>query len=93
MFTVSWSQDNNWIFPLHLIIPKVLRRMSAGHEYGTLIAPELPSTVWWPLLVDRSGAWKSFIKECLRIEPYQGIFLLGSAARAFSLLEFHHLLF
>ena len=53
--------------------------MSAGHEYGTLIAPEWPSAVWWSLIVDRSGTWKSFIKDCLRIEPYQGIFLSGSA--------------
>ena len=79
-FTVSWSQDNNWIFPPPLLIPKVLRHMSVGHEYGTLIAPESPSAVWWPLLLDRSGTWKSFIKDCLRIEPYQGVFPLGSAA-------------
>ena len=79
-FTVSWSLDNNWMFPPPLLIPKVLSHMSAGHEYGTLIAPEWPSAVWWPLLVDRSGSWKSFIKDCLRIEPYQGIFLSGSAA-------------
>lgn len=79
-FTVSWSRDNNWIFPPPMLIPRVLRHMSAGHEYGTLIAPEWPSAVWWPLLVDRSGTWKSFIKDCLRIEPYQGIFLSGSAA-------------
>ena len=54
--------------------------MSAGYEYGTLVASEWPSAVWWPLLVDRSGTWKSFIKDCLRIEPYLGIFLSGSAA-------------
>ena len=78
-FTVSWSLDNNWIFPPPLLIPKVLSHMSSCHEYGTLIAPEWPSAVWWPLLVDRSGTWKSFIKDCLRIEPYQGIFLSGSA--------------
>ena len=59
---------------------KVLR-MFAGHEYGMLIASEWPSAVWWPLLVDRSATWKSFVKDCLRIEPYQGIILSGSVAR------------
>lgn len=93
VFMVSWSRDNNWMFPPPLLIPKVLRHMSAGHEYGTLIAPEWASAVWWPLLVDRSGTWKSFIKDCLRIEPYQGIFLWGLQPAVFSLLEFHHLLF
>ena len=70
MLIVSWLRDNNWILPPPLLIPKVLRHMSAGHVYGTLIAQAWPSVVWWPLLVDRSGTWKSFIKDCLRIEPY-----------------------
>ena len=36
-FTISWSRDNNWIFPPPLLIPKVLRHMSTAHEYGTVI--------------------------------------------------------
>ena len=44
-FTVFWSLDNNWMFPPPLLIPKVLSHMSAGHEYGTLIAREWPSAV------------------------------------------------
>lgn len=43
--------------------------MSAGHEYGTVIALEWPSAVCWPLLVDRSETWKIFIKHCLSFEP------------------------
>ena len=43
--------------------------MFAGHEYGMLIALEWPSAVQWPLLVDWSATWKSFVKDCLRIEP------------------------
>ena len=80
-FTVSWSLDSNWIFPPPLLIPKVLSHMCAGHEYGTLIAPEWPCVVCGRCVcVGRSGTWKSFIKDCLRIEPYKGIFLSGSAA-------------
>ena len=40
-FTVSWSRDNDCIFPPPLLIPKVPRHTPAGHKYGMLIAPEL----------------------------------------------------
>lgn len=61
--------------------------MSAGHEYSAVIALEWPFAVWWPLLVDRSGTWKSFIKDCLWIEPYQGIFLSEPAASSIFIPE------
>ena len=44
-----------------LLILESLRHIS-GHKYGTVIALEWPSAVWWPLLVDRSGTWKSVIR-------------------------------
>lgn len=43
----------NWIFLPPLLIVEVLRHMSVGHEYGTVIALEWLSVVCWPL-VDRS---------------------------------------
>ena len=79
-FTVSWSGEVNWLFPPPYLVPHVLRHMSAGRENGTLIVPEWRSASWWPLLVERSGSWKSFISQSLQIQPYKGIFLSGSAA-------------
>ena len=79
-FTVSWSHEVNSLFPPLYLVPCVLRHMSAGRENGTLIVPEWCSASWWPLLVEKSGSWKSFISQSIQIQPYEGIFLSGSAA-------------
>lgn len=79
-FTVSWSKENNWLFPPPYLIPRVLKHMSAGGEDGTLIVPQWPSASWWPLLVDMNGSWKGFVTGAMTIHPYNGIFLAGSAA-------------
>ena len=77
-FTVSWSQENNWLFPPPYLIPRVLRHMQVGKEKGTLILPFWPSAPWWPLLVDKSGIWKDFVSGSRKILPYSGIFIPGS---------------
>ena len=79
-FTVSWYHEVNWLFPPPHLVPRVLRHMSAGRENGTLIVPERRSASWWPLLVEKSGSWKSFVSQSMQIQPYKGIFLSGSAA-------------
>ena len=74
-FTVYWSHEVNLFFPPPYLVPRVLRHMSAGRENGTLIVPERRSASWWPLLVVKSGSWKSFISQSIQIQPYEGIFL------------------
>ena len=77
-FTVSWSNENNWLFPPPYLIPRVLRHMQVGHERGTLIIPFWPSAPWWPPLVDKNGIWKTFVIGSLNIPVYNGIFIPGS---------------
>ena len=36
---VSWSSDNNWVFPTPFLVPKVLKHMLRYGADGTLIAP------------------------------------------------------
>ncbi|XP_028405221.1 uncharacterized protein LOC114527722 [Dendronephthya gigantea] len=79
-FTVSWTNENNWIFPPPYLIPRVLRHMHIGKEVGTLLMPYCPSAPWWPLLVDKSGSWKAFVKGSLRIPTFDGVFVAGSAS-------------
>lgn len=79
-FTLDWAQENNWIFPPPVLVPRVIRHMSVGKEDGTLIVPQWSSAVWWPLLINKAGSWNSFIKNTIRIKPYKGIFVSGSAA-------------
>ena len=79
-FTVSWFKENNWIFPPPHLIPRVLKHMSTGGKIGTVLLLRWPSAVWWPLLVNTDGSWKAFITGLMTFQPYQGIFLAGSAA-------------
>lgn len=79
-FTVSWLKENNWIFPPPYLIPRIVKHMSAGGEDGTLLVPQWPSAMWWPLLVDTNGSWRAFVTNSMTIQPYKGIFLSGSAA-------------
>lgn len=79
-FTVSWGVENNWIFPPPYLIPRVLRHMQAGTERGTLIVPHWPSAPWWPLLVNRTSLWNSFVKDCLDVPTYEGMFMHGSVS-------------
>ena len=79
-FTVSWGNENNWIFPPPYLIPRVIQHMADGKEYGTIILPEWHSAPWWPLLVTRKGTWQDFVKDSYKLEPYDGILIPGSAA-------------
>lgn len=79
-FTVSWRGENNWVFPPPYLIPRVLRHMAEGKEFGTLILPEWHSAPWWPLLITKQGLWQEFVRACCRFQPYDGILVPGSAA-------------
>ena len=79
-FTLSWTGVNNWLFPPPFLVPRVLRHMSVGKEDGTLLVPEWRSAPWWPLLVTRRGRWREFVVDSRQIQPYEGIFVPGSAA-------------
>ena len=37
--------------------------MEADKAVGTLIVPERKSTIYWPILVDQQGSFKSFVRE------------------------------
>ena len=76
-FTVSWGNENNWIFPPPYLIPRVIQHMADGKEYGTIILPEWHSA---PLRITRKGTWQDFVKDSYKLEPYDGILIPGSAA-------------
>jgi hypothetical protein len=79
-FTVSWKDENNWIFPPPYLIPRVLQHMAFGNEVGTLIVPEWHSAPWWPLLVTKDGCWQKFVVDSCGIQPYDGVLIPGSSA-------------
>ena len=64
-FTQNWAGENNWLVPpLHLIVSTVKHTVEC-RAHGTLIVPNWPSAVFWPLLFDQDLYYKSYVKDAL----------------------------
>ena len=53
-FTVQWGGADNWIFPPFSRVGQAVRHLQICRAKGTIIVPNLPNAVWWPLV--RAGA-------------------------------------
>jgi len=53
-FTVNWAGADNWVFPPFSRVGQAVRHMQHHRAKGTLIVPNMPRAVWWPLV--RAGA-------------------------------------
>ena len=49
-FTVSWANENNWLFSPPYLIAHVLHHMRLGKENGSIVFPAWLSAPWRPLL-------------------------------------------
>ena len=49
-FTTDWCGENSWWCPPVTLVPKVIRHAEFCKAVGTLIVPEWPSALFWPLL-------------------------------------------
>ena len=50
VFTASWNNKNNWLFPPPYMIPRVLKHLKLSSADATLVAPLWLSAPWWPLI-------------------------------------------
>lgn len=78
-FTVDWKNDNNWMVPPVYLIPRILRHMRYGQEFGTLIVPLWPSAPWWPLFSMQNFHFYPWVRACWEVPLHQFTFLPGSA--------------
>ena len=45
------------------LVAKCLYKMESDKAVGTLIVPEWKSAMYWPMLVDQQGNYKSFVRD------------------------------
>lgn len=84
-FTLSWSGENNWIFPPPYLIPRVLQHLKHGREFGTLIIPLWTSASWWPLVTRDGTQPAAFVHDWVEIPPSEDMFIPAtSGASLFS---------
>ena len=82
-FTASWQSENNWLFYLPYLIPKVLKHLEFSKATGTLVAPMWTSAIWWLLLTYDGKTFGHKVIEYFVVEPMENNFI--SAAPGFPL--------
>ena len=76
-FTEEWSLENNWLCPPTYLISRTINKLVRCKAKGTLIIPEWPSAVFWPLVAPGCGSYAAYIKDVHYFNPSSGIFTSG----------------
>lgn len=76
-FTQDWSRDNNWLCPPVCLVARTVKKLQACQASGTLVVPERPSALFWPLLSPRLGSFAPYIRSVMYFEPASAIFVTG----------------
>lgn len=65
----DWSHlQRAWIFPPSHLIHEVLLKIRLQRPSGVLILPELPSSHWWPLLVELSPSIRKLRRQDFKVD-------------------------
>jgi ribonuclease HI len=56
-FSQPWGGENVWVFPPPGMVGKVVAHMRRSGARGVLLAPEWPSQIWWPSLIEATREW------------------------------------
>jgi hypothetical protein len=51
-FLCDWNQRRSWIFPPVVLIPRILRKLSADKATALILAPHWKGQPWFPTLLD-----------------------------------------
>lgn len=73
--TIDRFSTSNWMFPPPYLIPRVLKHMDHGQEYGTLVIPLWTSAPWWPLITKDGRHPESFVLNWMDIPQSANIFI------------------
>ena len=78
-FTVDWSLENNYFCPPMYLVPRVLHHARLCKCEGTLVVPEWPSAVFWPLLCDNESSFAEFVVDSMYLPLSHGLIVKGKA--------------
>ena len=63
------------MLPPPYLIPRVLKHMDHGQEYGTLVIPLWTSAPWWPFITKDGGHPESFVLNWMDIPQSANTFI------------------
>ena len=75
-FTVDWGSENNYFCPPVYLVPRVLYHAQACKCIGTLVIPEWPSAIFWPLL-HGDGMFKDVVVDSMYLPLYSDLIVSG----------------
>ncbi|MFZ4818620.1 MAG: reverse transcriptase domain-containing protein [Limisphaerales bacterium] len=55
-YDLPWKSENPWIFPPLNQIPRILKRLRAEGASATLLTPDWPSQLWFPMILEMAVA-------------------------------------
>ena len=76
-FTVSWHGENNWLVPPIYLVGDTIKHLHVSHASGTLVVPEWPSAVFYPLLFSSNSPFRHMIVDIARFNDPERIFVQG----------------
>ena len=76
-FTVNWNGENNYFCPPIYLVPRVLHHARACRCVGTLIIPEWPSAIFWPLICSFGKVFADFVVDVLYLPLGEKLFVRG----------------
>ena len=76
-FTVDWSMENNYWCPPIYLVPRVLYHARVCKCKGTLIVPEWPSAVFWPLISPDGQKFADFVVAYDYLPSIPNLFIKG----------------
>ena len=76
-FTCSWSEENDWLCPPILLIPRVIRHAQRTWAIGTLVVPYWQAAVFWPIIYPDGRHLAVFIHAWVDIPLSKDTLLLG----------------
>ena len=66
-FRFSWENENNFLVPPVYLVPRVLKHMECFRAKGVLVVPKWQSAAFYPLIINRDGTFRSFVKDMGRL--------------------------
>lgn len=82
-FVQDWHGENNYVCPPIFLIPRVLRHMRNCKAVGTLVVPFWPSAIFWPLLMESTTKFNSFVQDSWVFPAVKESFESGSGLSMF----------
>ena len=79
----NWNSENNWLCPPVHLIPATLRHLAKHKGIGTLIVPEWPSALFWPIIHDSPSSFASFVQEVIVLPRAADLLIEGPGQKTY----------